>query len=113
VTNKPICETYGNGDKRWYLNGKLHRTDGPAVEDVDGNKYWYLNGKPHRTDGGPAIEWIDGTKVWFLNNKRHRTDGPAIERANGSKYWFLNGKQVAMEDVLTDPKERFWWRLKS
>ena len=30
---------------------------------------WYLNGKPHRTDG-PAIEWADGTKYWFLNGKR-------------------------------------------
>ena len=45
VTNKPICETDGNGDKRWYLNGKLHRTDGPAIELANGNKYWYLNGE--------------------------------------------------------------------
>ena len=31
-----------NGDKAWYLNGELHREDGPAVECV-GDKYWYLN----------------------------------------------------------------------
>jgi hypothetical protein len=29
----------------WYLNGKLHRPDGPAVEDSDGDKKWYLNGE--------------------------------------------------------------------
>ena len=34
---------YTNGDKLWYLNGKLHREDGPANEGDDGSKYWYLN----------------------------------------------------------------------
>ena len=29
--NKPECKTDPNGNKRWYLNGKLHREDGPAV----------------------------------------------------------------------------------
>ena len=29
----------------WYLNGQLHRVDGPAVEDANGDKRWYLNGK--------------------------------------------------------------------
>ena len=36
---------YNNGDKHWYLNGKLHREDGPAVEFVNGNKIWYINGE--------------------------------------------------------------------
>ena len=87
--NEPICETDGNGDKRWYLNGKLHRTDGPAVV------------------------WPNGDKLWYLNNERHRTDGPAVEYADGDKSWYLNDKEVQMEDVLTDPKEQFWWRMKS
>ena len=25
-------KVYDNGDKEWYLNGKLHREDGPAIE---------------------------------------------------------------------------------
>jgi len=33
-----------SGSKRWYLNGKLHREDGPAIEWNDGDKRWYLNG---------------------------------------------------------------------
>jgi len=33
------------GDKFWYLNGKYHRTDGPAVEFADGSKAWLLNGE--------------------------------------------------------------------
>jgi hypothetical protein len=26
------------------LNGKLHREDGPAIEESDGEKRWYLEG---------------------------------------------------------------------
>ena len=35
---------YNDGSKFWYLNGKRHREDGPAVEYADGDKFWYLNG---------------------------------------------------------------------
>jgi antitoxin component YwqK of YwqJK toxin-antitoxin module len=35
--------------KRYYENGNLHRTDGPAVENENGYKAWYLNGK-HLTE---------------------------------------------------------------
>ena len=66
--NKPEVMVYPNGTKRWYLNGKLHREDGPAIEDANGDKWWYRNGKLHREDG-PAIEWADGNKRWFLNGK--------------------------------------------
>ena len=36
-------KVYDNGDKWWYLNGKRHREDGPAIEWADGSKFWYLN----------------------------------------------------------------------
>ena len=62
----------------------------------NGSKIWFLNGKCHRTDG-PAIECSDGRKCWFLNAKRHRTDGPAIECSDGSKSWYLNGKRYSEE----------------
>ena len=57
-----------NGDKSWYLNGKLHREDGPAIERANGDKSWYLNGKLHREDG-PAVEWANGYKSWYLNGE--------------------------------------------
>jgi hypothetical protein len=44
---------------------------------------WYINGKRHREDG-PAIEYSDGGKAWYINDKRHREDGPAIEYSDGS-----------------------------
>ena len=55
----------------------------------------------------------DGTKRWYTNDKLHREDGPAVEYPNGNKFWYLHGHEVTMEDVITDPKERFWWRMKS
>jgi hypothetical protein len=69
-------KVYANGTKSWYLNDKLHREDGPAVEYADGSKYWFLNGK------------------------LHREDGPAIEDANGSKEWYLNGEECTEAEFL-------------
>ena len=43
--NKPEVKVDTDGNKHWFLNGKLHREDGPAVEYADGTKEWYLNGK--------------------------------------------------------------------
>jgi hypothetical protein len=59
-------EVYDTGTKYWYMNGKRHREDGPAIERANGDKYWYLKGKLSREDG-PAIEWADGYKAWYLN----------------------------------------------
>jgi hypothetical protein len=64
--SNPKIDEFGN--KRWYLNDKLHREDGPAVEHISGTKEWYLNDQLHREEG-PAIEHTDGTKSWWLNNK--------------------------------------------
>jgi hypothetical protein len=97
--NKPECITFSNGQKEWFLNGKRHREDGPAVEYPNGNNYWCLNGKYHREDG-PAVEWASGTKEWYLNGNLHREDGPAIEWADGVKLWYLNHKEVHPETIV-------------
>jgi hypothetical protein len=90
-------KVYTNGDKHWYLNGKRHREDGPAIEFSNGDKYWYLNDLIHREDG-PAVEESDGYKAWYLNGKRHREDGPAVEESDGEKYWYLNGEHLTEEE---------------
>jgi hypothetical protein len=64
---------------------------------TNGTKSWYLNGKFHREDG-PAIEWSDGTKSWWLNGKRHREDGPAFECSDGYKAWWLNDKRLTEQE---------------
>jgi len=63
---------------------------------TNGTKQWYLNGKRHREDG-PAIEYADGDKSWYLNGKRHREDGPAIESSYSFRQWYLNGEQLTEE----------------
>ena len=87
---------YSSGNKYWYINGKLHREDGPAIERTNGTKQWYINGKLHREDG-PAIEYANGDKYWYLNGKRHREDGPAIEEF-GTKFWYINGEELTEEE---------------
>jgi len=84
------------GNKYWYLDSKLHRIDGPAVEYTDGSKYWFLNDEYHR-ENGPACEDANGTKSWFLNGKLHRIDGPAVECVDGYKTYWINGKEVTKE----------------
>ena len=99
-------KVHTNGDKSWYLNGKLHREDGPAIELANGDKSWWINDKRHREDG-PAIEWVNGYKSWHINDKLHREDGPAIELANGDKSWYINDKQLteAEHKAATSPKK--------
>ena len=101
--SQPEIKVDSDGTKRWYLNGKLHCEDGPAVEWLDGEKWWYLNGDRHREDG-PAIECANGRKCWYLNGKKHREDGPAVELPDGTKYWYLNRKEVTWKEVFRQAK---------
>jgi hypothetical protein len=84
--------------------------NGSPVRDTDGNKHWWLNGKLHRTDG-PAAEYATGDKVWWLNGEQHRTDGPAVEHSDGGKAWYLNGmhynfdKWLIENEILTDEEK--------
>ena len=42
MSDEPSCVVYTNS-KRWYLNDKLHRMDGPAIEWEYGGRSWYIN----------------------------------------------------------------------
>ena len=64
-----------------------------------GTKHWYLNGRRHREDG-PAVEWADGTKEWWLSGNLHREDGPALIHADGTEEWWLNGEPVTEAEVI-------------
>ena len=69
------------------------------IVDEYENQYWYLNGKWHREDG-PAIIRPNGSKYWYQNGKRHREDGPAVIQKNGRKEWYLNGIQYEPQDIF-------------
>ena len=65
-----ILEVDSDGDKKWTLNGKLHRDDGPAYIDLDGHKEWWRHGKLHREDG-PAVMYASGKSTYYLNHVRY------------------------------------------
>src|ERR1700691_6641169 len=74
---------YPSGTILYYLNGKKHREDGPAVIwPTTGNEEYYINGLLHRKDG-PAIIQPDGSMWYLLNGLLHREDGPAIINSSG------------------------------
>ncbi len=66
---KYIVEVYE--DRTYWMNGdgKLHRTDGPAIIYSNGVNLWYQYGKLHRTDG-PAVEYTHGVKLWYIDDIR-------------------------------------------
>ena len=61
---------------------------------ADGTQSWWLNGKQHREDG-PAVIYADGAQRWYQNDKRHRAAGPAVINANGTQFWWLNGEPLS------------------
>ncbi len=79
------------GERReWYINGSLHRENGPAVEHDAYVTEWYTHGLLHRNDG-PAVISVNEYTAWYINNELHRDGGPAIEHANGDKLWYHFG----------------------
>ena len=61
--------TTPGGDVKYYLNGLLHRIDGPAVITRDGTRMWYLFGKLD-CPNGPAILYPNGTGRWYIDGKQ-------------------------------------------
>ena len=88
------------GDKLYYSDKTmtaLHREDGPAAELGNGNKYWYVNGKLHR-ENGPAVEHINGYKSWYLNGeqvtqKEHAKQTKKVPTIN------INGKEFTLDEL--------------
>jgi len=60
------CKDLMFGTEYWYVEGLLHRLDGPAILYQSGVKYWYKHGEKHREDG-PCEEHYDGYKIYCLN----------------------------------------------
>lgn len=68
--------------------GELNCPDGPAIIRSNGSKEWWLHGKRHRIDG-PAVESSVQNEWWFYG-KRHRAYGPAI-KGNISESHYIHG----------------------
>ena len=96
---QPECKISPDGSKWWYLNGKLHRTDGPAIERANGSKEWYLNDQYHRVDG-PAIEYSNGYKSWYLNGKCfNESEFNNRKNACNGKIVVIDGKSYELKEL--------------
>ena len=95
------ARVYADGSKHWYLNGKRHREDGPAVEYANGDKSWYLNGKYHREDG-PAIEYGDGYKAYYINDKLLTEQ----EHKKATTKATCDGKEVVIDSITYVLREK-------
>ena len=73
--------------------------------------YYYLNDKLHRTDG-PACELYNGSKFWYQYGELHRIDGPAEEYSSGIKYWYYEGRYItnkSQEEFERYIKLKLFW----
>jgi len=50
-SNANTMMEWPDGTREWWVNGKLHRKSGPAVERADGTREWWVNGLKHFEDG--------------------------------------------------------------
>ena len=89
MNNKPIIKEYlyDTGQlwcKEYWINGKLHNPNGPAIE------LYYDNGQLNN-------------KSYYLNGKRHNPNGPAYEHYfnNGElehKAYYINNKELCYKE---------------
>lgn len=95
---KYIVKT-NSGGTHYYVDGILHRDNGPAVVGRKGGfKQWYSNGKLHR-DGGPALSMTKGCNWWYQHGMRHREDGPAyMNTADNSRTYWLYDKEYTEKE---------------
>lgn len=88
------------GNKTWYLNGVLHREDGPAVEWVNGYKSWWLHGQR-----------VTKAKVNFTGLKGLRMCIRCFDKTSGTKTWvkiperYCIGCLKEMDKVKTKEQE--------
>lgn len=101
--NSEVVRTEFDDRVEYRLNGKLHRTDGPAIEYDDGDKLWYVEGRLHRLDG-PAVEWANGIKEWWIEGKKY-TQEKFLKRTNQK-----SGKNMSYKDQIKSDMTKVAYR---
>lgn len=90
--------------KHWYVNGKRHRENGPAVEYSDGSEEWWVNDQLHREDG-PAVttSMIDQEEYWLNNNQMSKEEWQAATNTSLVKVFFFDEEhnQKGMKEYLS------------
>lgn len=93
----PAVHLYDDLDEHWwdewFVDGQLHREDGPAQTCDTGPHLWFRHDQLHREDG-PAVIQPDGSTLWCVDDRLHRgNDLPAFVAADGSKGWWVDGEK--------------------
>jgi hypothetical protein len=116
------CYSVRTEEGTFYYDGDdlLHRTDGPAREFSNGECEWFVHGKRHREDG-PAVTWpiprpnkeqepaVCGYEAWYVNGVRHRADGPAQVYPNGDRVWYFQGELHREDGPAVEESDRRAW----
>jgi hypothetical protein len=77
------------GNKKYYLNDKFHREEGPAWINSIGHKEWYIHGKLHR-ENGPAIVSPSGFGWFYLDDKSY----------SEQNYWKELKRRKSLDHIL-------------
>lgn len=96
MNREPTRTVDEDGTQDWWVNGQLHRLDGPARIYANGDQEWCVAGQLHRLDG-PARTYANGSQSWLVNGQRHRLDGPAFIGAAGSQAWWVRGQNITAQ----------------
>lgn len=59
-----------SNNRAYYVNGVIHKEDGPAIEHADGQYAWYYNGQWYGENNCFTVEsWIE-----FVENKKRELE---------------------------------------
>jgi len=75
-----------------------------TIEYVNGFECWYVNGKQHR-ENAPAVICSNGYEEWYNDDKLHRLDGPAIYGGGGYDFYYIDGKCLSEREWLCMVRE--------
>jgi ribosomal protein S12 methylthiotransferase accessory factor YcaO len=73
MMTEPTRTVDAAGTQEWYVNGQLHRPDGPAVISAAGSQEWWVRGQNITTQVNSWMQtqavtwpWDDQTQMQFL-----------------------------------------------
>ena len=79
--------------KKWSIyyfdaSGERHNEHGPSIIHSSGTKIWFIHGKIHR-ENGPALMTSLG-EIWYYQGMIHRLNGPAIiNKENNNQSYYI------------------------
>ena len=97
--------------KKWSIyyydeSGDRHNEHGPSIIHSSGTKIWFIHGKIHREDG-PAL-MTSLSEIWYYQGMIHRLNGPAENSKEINELcYYINDKQYSKRNYN---KVLFWVR---